>query len=259
MEGCEVVFHFAAKTIVSESVIKPEFYMEINLRGTENVLKTMKKLRINKFVMASTCAVYSASNSPINEKSDLGPTSPYGVSKLLADNLITAFTEKFNMSSFSFRFFNASGAYYSKDLGWLKEKHSPETHLIPNLINSTKEIKFKLFGTDWNTTDGTCIRDYVHVADIADACIKALSRFELKVHEIVNLGSNKGISVFEIIQIFEDISETKINLEVHGRREGDAEILVADSSKARELLNWSTKFDPTMIIQTCLEINPFNA
>jgi UDP-glucose 4-epimerase len=216
----------------------------------------MNELKINKFVMASTCAVYSASSTPINENSVLGPTSPYGESKLLADNLITMLTEKFNLSSYSFRFFNAAGAYNSKDLGWLKERHNPETHLIPNLIKSTEVVKFKLFGIDWDTSDGTCVRDYVHVADIADACIKAMSNFKPKIHEIINLGSSIGVSVKEIIQIFEEVKKTKLDFEVLGRRDGDSATLVADSSKALKILNWKTKFNSRMIIQTCLEIDP---
>ena len=259
MIECEVVFHLAAKTLVAESVAKPDYYMEVNLNGTENVLRTMTQLKINKFVMASTCAVYSASSIPLNEKSKLGPTSPYGESKLLADNLISILTEKFGLSSYSFRFFNAAGAYYSKDLGWLKERHNPETHLIPNLIKSSSVAKFKLFGTDWDTSDGTCIRDYVHVADIAEACLKAISSFKPKVHEIINLGSNTGVSVKEIIHIFEDIKKTKLDFDVLGRRDGDSAILVADSNKALKILNWKTNFDSKMIIQTCLEIDPSNA
>jgi UDP-glucose 4-epimerase len=259
MNDCDVVFHLAAKTLVAESVANPDLYMEVNLRGTENVLKTMHELKINKFVMASTCAVYSASNKPLNEESEIGPTSPYGESKLLADNLITMLTEKFKLSSYSFRFFNAAGAYYSRDLGWLKERHNPETHLIPNLIKSKQDVRFKLFGTDWDTADGTCIRDYVHVSDIAEACIKALSAFTPNFHEIINLGSNTGVSVKEIIHVFEEIQKTKLIFEVYGRRDGDSAILVADSSKALKILNWKTKFDSRMIIQTCLEIDPSNA
>lgn len=259
MIGCDAVIHLAAKTLVAESVKNPQLYMDVNIKGTENVLKTMNEYKINKFIMASTCAVYSASNNPLHERSDLGPTNPYGESKMLADNLVTEYTEKFNFASFSLRFFNAAGAYFAKDFGWLKERHDPETHLIPNLIRSSEKQKFKLFGADWNTKDGTCIRDYVHVADIAEACIKALSSFKPKFHEILNLGSNEGISVKEIMETFERISNTKLNFEVQGKRAGDSEILVADSRKAMEILNWKTEFNLKRIMETCLEIDTIGA
>ena len=143
MSGCDVVFHFAAKTLVDESVSNPNLYMKINLEGTENVLKTMVNLKINKIIMASTCAVYKASDQPINENSELEPTSPYGISKLKADQLISKYSSKYGICGISLRFFNAAGAYYSDSIGWLTEKHHPETHLIPNLISNTRDNTFK--------------------------------------------------------------------------------------------------------------------
>lgn len=258
MSGCDVVCHFAAKTLVAESVSKPDLYMKVNLEGTENVLKTMVNLKINKLIMASTCAVYKATDKPLNENSEIGPTSPYGKSKLKADLLISEYSSKHGISSISFRFFNAAGAYYSDSMGWLTEKHSPETHLIPNLVNSSQEKIFKLFGTDWDTPDGTCIRDYVHVLDISNACLSAIPNLNLNTHEILNLGSTIGTSVKEIINLYEELTNKKVSIQVMSRRDGDSKILVADASKAKNLLNWETVFSIKNIIETCLRKLPSN-
>jgi len=256
MNGCEVVYHFAAKTLVAESVSKPELYMKVNLEGTENVLKTMVNLKINKLIMASTCAIYKATDKPLNENSEIGPTNPYGESKLKADRLISEYSAKHKISSYSFRFFNAAGAYFSNSMGWLAENHNPETHLIPNLIKSSEDNIFKLYGTDWDTPDGTCIRDYVHVVDISSACLSAIEYLNQSTHEIMNLGSSVGISVQEIINLYENLTNKKISIQVMNRRDGDSKILVADASKAKILLNWKVAFSIKSIIETSLKKMP---
>jgi UDP-glucose 4-epimerase len=258
MHGCDVVFHFAAKTLVSESVSKPELYLKVNLEGTENVLKTMVNLKINKMIMASTCAVYKASDKPLNEDSEVGPTNPYGDSKLQADLLISRYSFQHGISSISFRFFNAAGGYYSDSIGWLTEKHNPETHLIPNLVNSSRENTFKLFGTDWDTPDGTCIRDYVHVLDISRACLSAIPSLNQKSHEIINLGSTIGVSVQEIVNLYNELTNTQVSIQKMERRNGDSKILVADASKAKNLLNWKATYSIKNIIETSLKKLPIN-
>jgi UDP-glucose 4-epimerase len=253
MYGCDAVCHFAAKTLVAESVSKPELYMKVNLEGTENVLKTMVNLKINKLIMASTCAVYKASDKPLNESSEIGPTNPYGNSKLKADLLISEYSSRHGISSISFRFFNAAGAYYSNSMGWLTEMHNPETHLIPNLVNSSQENIFKLYGTDWDTPDGTCIRDYVHVLDISNACLSAIPSLNQNTHEIFNLGSTIGTSVQEIINLYKELTNNQVLIQVMNRRDGDSKILVADASKAKNLLNWKASFSIKSIIETYLK------
>jgi UDP-glucose 4-epimerase len=252
MYGCDAVCHFAAKTLVAESVSKPELYMKVNLEGTENVLKTMVNLKINKLIMASTCAVYKASDKPLNENSEIGPTNPYGNSKLKADLLISDYSSKHGISSISFRFFNAAGSYYSNSMGWLTEMHNPETHLIPNLINSSQENIFKLYGTDWETPDGTCIRDYVHVLDISNACLTAISIVNQSSHEIINLGSSIGVSVQEVINTYIEIGASNLFMENLDRRQGDSKILIADPTKAKKFLNWAPKFSLKDIVETMI-------
>jgi UDP-glucose 4-epimerase len=255
MENCDVVFHFAAKTLVEESVKNPELYQLVNVAGTKNILEEMKKSEIDKIVFASTCAVYKAKDSPISETDLLGPSSPYGESKLLADRSISEYCKDNNLGGFSFRFFNAAGAFRTKDMGWLEEKHNPETHLIPNLLASSNMHSFKLYGTNWETEDGTCIRDYVHVSDLAEICIDSVLKIRKSKHEIFNLGTSTGISVQKVIDQFEKISGRKLNLEVLERRAGDSKILVSDSRKAEKLLNWSPKSDLPEIIKSILKIS----
>jgi UDP-glucose 4-epimerase len=138
-------------------------------------------------------------------------------------------------------------------MGWLTEKHNPETHLIPNLINSTRQNIFKLFGTDWDTPDGTCIRDYVHVVDISNACLTAISNFNQNSHEIINLGSSIGVSVQEVINEYIEIGTKKIFMESLDRRQGDSKILIADSTKAKKFLGWTPKLSLKEIVETMIQ------
>lgn len=255
MQGCDVVFHFAAKTLVEESVRKPELYKLVNIDGTRSVLEEMKNSNLNKIIFSSTCAVYKTKDIPINEDDLLGPSSPYGESKLLADRAISEYCERYNLGGISFRFFNAAGAFYAKKMGWLEEKHRPETHLIPNLLTSSNDNSFKLYGKSWETPDGTCIRDYVHVADLAEICIRSTEKINKGTHEIFNLGSSKGVSVRQVIDEFELLSKRKINIEVLEKRAGDAKILVSDSRKAEIFLNWIPKNDLSQIIKSILKIS----
>lgn len=251
---CDVVFHFAAKTLVEESVRLPDFYHSINVNGTRNVLNSMVEAQVKKIIFASTCAVYKAKESPINENDMLGPTSPYGETKLLADKLIQKYCQEKEIGGFSFRFFNAAGAFYTKETGWLVENHNPETHLIPNILASSTEKSFKLYGKNWDTSDGTCIRDYVHVADLADICANSVAKVKINKHDVFNLGNSVGVSVQKVIEEFEMISECKLNVEVMEQRSGDAKILVADSKKAKDILNWAPQNNLSQIIKSILKI-----
>jgi UDP-glucose 4-epimerase len=242
MQKCKIVFHFAAKSIVSESVEKPDLYTKANLSGTINILNMMKKNKINKILIASTAAVYDGNtNEPLQENSLTVPGNPYGESKLKADIELSNFCRSEGVAGISLRFFNVSAPYKSESLGWITEEHGPETHLIPNIISSTKSDDFAIYGNDWETRDKTCIRDYLHIKDLTDACILAAKHFKPSVNQIFNLGSNQGTSILEVIQSYELVFKNKINYNFKGRRQGDVATLIANSNKITNEIGWSTK------------------
>jgi UDP-glucose 4-epimerase len=242
MQKCKVVFHFAAKSIVSESVENPDLYMKTNLNGTINILNMMKKNKITKILIASTAAVYDGNtNEPLQENSLTAPGNPYGESKLKADIELSDFCRSEGVAGISLRFFNVSAPYKSKSLGWITEEHGPETHLIPNIISSTKSDGFEIYGNDWETRDKTCIRDYLHIKDLTDACILAIKHFKPSVNQIFNLGSNQGTSILEVIQSYELVFKNKISYTFKGRRQGDVATLIANSNKITNEIGWSTK------------------
>lgn len=255
MNGCSMVFHFAAKTLVEESVKKPNLYHAVNVVGTQNVLDEMIRIKSSKIIFASTCAVYKDQERPINENDLLGPSSPYGESKLAADQLINEYSKVHSIGAFSLRFFNVAGSYFSPEMGWLEEKHMPETHLIPSLMLSSEDKSFKLYGNKWDTPDGTCVRDFVHVVDLVSICIQAITKIEIGVHEVFNLGTSTGISVTDVVEEFEKISNKKLNVEIFPKREGDSKILVANPRKAVEELNWTPKYNLSNIIKSSLKIS----
>lgn len=237
--GCEAVIHFAGKSLVGESVEKPELYHHVNVDGTANLLSAMAIHGIDRIVFSSSAATYGQPvDDPITEESIAAPTNPYGASKLAIDMLIAAS----GISAISLRYFNVAGAYESKS-GWLAERHNPETHLIPLVLRATPDNPLKIFGTDWNTKDGTCIRDYVHVVDLIEAHILALKALQPGVHEIVNLGSGGGYSVREVISVASELLGREIPALESPRRAGDPETLVASILKARSLLGWKPTRD----------------
>jgi UDP-glucose 4-epimerase len=239
---CQAVFHFAAKSLVGESVEKPELYFDVNVNGTKNLLKQMSLAKVSKLVFSSTAATYGEPEViPITESAKTEPTSPYGSTKLAVDNLITE-EAKSGLAAISLRYFNVAGAYKSK-FGWLAERHNPETHLIPNLLRSTVANPIKIFGDDWPTKDGTCIRDYIHVADLIDAHILALESLSPSRHRIINLGSGSGYSVAEVISAATKVLGRAIPVEITSRRSGDPAVLVADISLAEQALKWKPKYD----------------
>lgn len=248
---CDAVMHFAGKSLVGESVEKPDLYHSVNVDGTRILLDEMHKQAITKIVFSSSAATYGEPKVvPILETSETQPTNPYGATKLAIDQMITAEAQSQGISAASLRYFNVAGALKA-DRGWLAERHNPETHLIPNVLRSTSENPVKIFGTDWPTADGTCIRDYVHVIDLINAHVKALHSLTAPGHEIYNLGSGSGYSVREVVAAACAATGTQIPFVDSPRRAGDPAVLIADISKAKRVLNWEPSRDMnTMVSDT---------
>lgn len=247
LEGCDAVMHFAAKSLVGESVEKPELYESVNIGGSKALFAKMKAKGINKIVLSSTAATYGEPKSvPISESDEPAPKNPYGATKLEIDRMVA----NSGFSAISLRYFNVAGALKSKN-GWLAERHNPETHLIPNILRATQAVPVKIFGTDWPTQDGTCIRDYIHVVDLIDAHIKSLEKLPDGKHEIINLGSGDGYSVKQVISAAEKAIGAKIPAVASDRRAGDPAVLIADISKAKNYLNWQpTRGIDEMVLDT---------
>ena len=240
LDGCDAVMHFAAKSLVGESVEKPELYQQVNVGGSKALFEKMKVKSISKIVLSSTAATYGEPKRiPISESDEPAPKNPYGATKLEIDRMVAVA----GFSAISLRYFNVAGALKSKH-GWLAERHNPETHLIPNILRATESAPVKIFGTDWPTQDGTCIRDYIHVVDLIEAHIKALENLPDGKHEIINLGSGDGYSVKQVIAAAEKALGHKIPAIATERRAGDPAVLIADISKAKSYLNWQ----PTNVV-----------
>ena len=238
LKGCDAVMHFAGKSLVGESVEKPELYWSVNVGGTRNLLDEMRAAQISKLIFSSSAATYGEPEVlPILETASNRPTNAYGASKLAVDAMITDEARGHGLSAASLRYFNVAGAHKSSR-GWLTERHNPETHLIPNVLRSSSENPVKIFGSDWPTKDGTCIRDYVHVVDLIDAHIKALNTLGNPGHEIFNLGSGGGYSVREVIAAASQATGSQIPFIESPRRAGDPAVLIADITKANHVLGW---------------------
>lgn len=245
------IVHFAAFAYVGESVEHPEMYYENNVVGSFNLIKTAAENEVKNFVFSSTCSVYgNPKNIPISEDEFTAPINPYAKTKLMIENMLDDFQSSSGMNYAALRYFNAAGADPSSDIG---ESHDPEPHLIPIVLNTAlgeRENVF-IFGDDYDTEDGTCIRDYIHVNDLADAHLKALEYLQKEQQSlIVNLGTGKGNSVREIIYSSEKITGKKIKSEITPRRKGDPAILVADNKRAKEILNWQPKYNLEDIISS---------
>ena len=252
LTGCDAVMHFAGKSLVGESVEKPDLYHSVNVEGTRILLDEMRKQSITKIVFSSSAATYGEPKVvPILETSETNPTNPYGVTKLAIDHMITEEATEHGISAASLRYFNVAGSLKA-DRGWLAERHNPETHLIPNVLRSTQANPVKIFGTDWPTADGTCIRDYVHVIDLIDAHIKALNSLGAAGHEIYNLGSGSGYSVREVVKAASDAIGHQIPFVDSPRRAGDPAVLIADISKAKRMLAWEPTRDMTTMVADTL-------
>ena len=251
LTGCDAVMHFAGKSLVGESVEKPDLYQSVNVDGTRVLLDQMHKQSIKKIVFSSSAATYGEPKVvPILETAETIPTNPYGATKLAIDHMITQEASENRISAASLRYFNVAGALKAQR-GWLAERHNPETHLIPNVLRSTEANPVKIFGTDWPTEDGTCIRDYVHVIDLIDAHVKAFNSLGAPGHEIYNLGSGSGYSVREVVHAASDAIGHQIPFVDSPRRAGDPAVLIADISKAKKILDWAPTRDlKTMVADT---------
>ena len=253
LTGCDAVMHFAGKSLVGESVEKPDLYHSVNVDGTRILLDQMRKQAITKIVFSSSAATYGEPKIvPILETSETIPTNPYGATKLAIDHMITAEAKTQAISAASRRYFNVAGALKAQR-GWLAERHNPETHLIPNVLRSTTDNPVKIFGTDWPTEDGTCIRDYVHVIDLIDAHLKALHSLGKPGHEIYNLGSGSGYSVRQVVAAASAATGQQIPFIDSPRRAGDPAVLIADISKAKTHLGWEPTRDMNTMVSDTLK------
>ena len=243
------VIHFAAFSQVGESVTNPQKYYYNNVYGTLNLLNAMLEFGVKKIVFSSTAATYGEPEyTPIDESHPQNPINPYGNTKLMVEKIMDDYNKAYGLKSVRLRYFNVAGADTNTRIG---EWHDPETHLIPNILKATKEQTFKLFGTDYNTIDGTCVRDYINVEDLADAHLKALEYLKNGGKtNYFNLGTKEGNSVKEVFAVCEKVKGQKIPLEICPRRDGDPATLVADNSKAKENLNWQPAHNLEYSIKT---------
>ncbi len=248
LEGCSAVIHFAGKSLVGESVAKPELYWQVNVVGSRNLLDVMRENKVKKIVFSSSAATYGEPESvPISENAPTRPTNAYGATKLAIDAMITDEARAHGLAAASLRYFNVAGALQSQR-GWLTERHDPETHLIPNILRSTPANPVKIFGVDWPTVDGTCIRDYVHVIDLIDAHISALRVIKESSHEIINLGSGTGYSVREVLTAASAALRHQVPFIESARRLGDPAVLIADIRKAQKILGWTPQRDINVMV-----------
>ena len=232
------IVHFAGLSVVSDSQIKVKDYFENNVEASKNLAKFALKKKIKKFIFSSSAAVYGAPDLiPIKENHPANPINNYGKNKLETENILKKLSMEFSLDVVCLRYFNAAGADEAGDLG---EKRNPETHLIPNVIKSALgSNELTVNGNDYKTHDGTCVRDYIHVNDLANAHLLALKFIEQKKgFHIFNLGSEKGFSVMEIIKECEKLMKLKINFRIGSARDGDPDVLIADASKAIDKLGW---------------------
>jgi len=237
------VIHFAAKSLVGESVKRPDLYYRNNVVGTFNLVNEMLENGIKNLVFSSTAAIFG---NPVTDKIDEDhpktPINPYGQSKLMVENMLKDICSAYDFNATCLRYFNAAGAYESGVIG---EAHDPETHLIPNILKSTQSggNELKVFGDDYGTHDGTCVRDYVHVTDLAQAHLLGLVYMkEDKGFSAFNLGNGNGFSVLEVIKSCERVLGNPIRYKMDLKRLGDPAVLVADSLKATHNLGWKPEF-----------------
>lgn len=245
------VIHFAAFTYVGESVEDPGMYYRNNVVGSFNLIKAVNSYNIKKFVFSSTCSVYgNPKNIPISENEPAVPINPYARTKLLIEQILDDYDTSHGMKHIALRYFNAAGCSVDSSIG---ESHEPEPHLIPLILYAALGIKEKImiYGNDYDTPDGTCIRDYIHVNDLADAHIKALAHMEeTGKSDFINVGTGNGYSVNEMIDAAKRITGKEIRSELTARRAGDPARLVADNTKAKKVLGWDPKFGLDEIIRT---------
>lgn len=251
LSGVDAVMHFAAHSQVGESVQNPRIYFQNNSELGLALLNCALDAGIRRFVFSSTCAVYGMPQKmPITEDTPRQPVNPYGTSKLFFENALEAYDRAYGLRYVSLRYFNAAGADESGEIG---ELHFPESHLIPAALKAVtgEREDLQLFGSDYPTPDGTCIRDYIHVNDLAEAHVLALKQLEAgKSSAALNLGTGIGCSVNEVISMIEDVTGKRVPRRVAPRRPGDPPVLVADPSRAQACLNWKATRSLRDIVQT---------
>ena len=248
----DVVIHCAGKSLVEESVLNPEQYSQVNTVGTHLLLEAMIESGVNKIIFSSTAAVYGDSSvQPIVENTDINPVNPYGQSKFAAEQVISEFANK-GIAAITFRYFNIAGSYKNSIGQLLIENHQDETHLIPKTIKNTMQngldSKVEIYGNNFPTKDGSCIRDYLHVQDLAHAHLLAIDKLEKGLSKVFNLGSGVGYSVFEVISEIEKVMGVKFNKVLSSARAGDPAVLLAAIDKAKNELGWKPKASLTEII-----------
>ncbi|MEW1721437.1 UDP-glucose 4-epimerase GalE [Streptomyces sp. NPDC093109] len=238
----DAVLHFAASSQVGESVAKPEKYWDNNVAGSMALLAAMRDAGVRTIVFSSTAATYGEPvSTPITESDPTAPTSPYGATKLAVDHMITGECGAHGLAAVSLRYFNVAGAYESASGVTYGERHSPESHLIPLVLQvalGTRE-SISVYGEDYPTPDGTCVRDYIHVADLAQAHLRALEAATAGEHLICNLGNGNGFSVREVIETVRKVTGHPVPEVVAARRGGDPAVLVASAGTAHERLGWT--------------------
>lgn len=239
----EAVVHFAGSIVVGESVRDPAKYYQNNLTGTLNLFDAMREHGVNKAVFSSTAAIFGTPQYvPIDEQHTQAPINPYGVTKWVTERILRDYDAAYGLRSVALRYFNAAGAAPDAALG---ERHDPETHLIPLALRAAKgELsELTVFGTDYDTPDGTCIRDYIHIVDLCDAHVLALQHLaQGGESRAYNLGNGQGYSVKEVVQVAERVSGKKISVQYGPRRAGDPPRLVADATKIKRDWGWSPRF-----------------
>jgi len=252
LTGVDTVIHCAAKSIVEESVQKPELYEQVNYEGTKVLLDVMTQLGINNIIFSSTAAVYGDTKTqPISESAELFALNPYGESKIQCEEEIERKVAE-GLAAITFRYFNVAGSYKNNLGKVFFENHQNESHLIPKILNKLykgdKEVTVDVYGDKWQTPDGSCIRDYLHIKDLAHAHLLALNKLTKGEHQIINLGSGEGYSVFEVIDQIDKSVGVRLNRNICPTRLGDPAVLLADIGKAKEILGWQPKLGLAEII-----------
>jgi UDP-glucose 4-epimerase len=239
-EPVDGVMHFAAKSLVGESMHEPARYWHTNVAGTMALLDAMRAHGVSRIVFSSSAATYGeAVDMPIEETAPARPTSPYGASKLAVDLMLADYARAYGMAAVSLRYFNVAGALHTADSASYGERHGVETHLIPVALRAAADGKaLSIFGTDYPTADGTCVRDYIHVVDLGEAHLRALERAVAGTGQVVNLGSGTGNSVREVLAAVAAVTGRDLTIREEARRAGDPATLIASNERAASVLGW---------------------
>ena len=243
----DIVMHFAACALVGESCANPSKYYQNNVVNTLQLFEAMRATDVRKIVFSSTCATYGIPPKvPISETTPQRPVNPYGFTKPVIERALRDYSEAHNFAYAALRYFNAAGA---SPLGGIGEDHSPESHLIPIVLQVAlgQRDQVTVFGSDWPTIDGSCVRDYIHVDDLADAHLRAMERLEFEKGIELNLGTGTGFSVRQIIETCREVTGVDIKSVDGDRRAGDPPELVADASKAKEVIGWTPQYTTCLL------------